>query len=541
MNKIVLSGLTICLSLLLFKPVNALDFRVNQLPNGQAFSCATCHVSPQGGGARNAFGWTVESEFLQQGNVVWGPLLASLDSDGDGVPNGVELQDPYGQWMIGQPAPGNSALVTKPGDNANHPLQPLTLHFTGMNPHIGQLLWVRVVDKSSGHEMGRVKSAQVPGADFDLALPALIEGGSYRIDFWADHNGNGTYDSPPTDHAWRLSAENVVGDTEIDFAHNANFTDIGWDYGLTVNFSGMSPVQSAIVTVRLVNWDTAEELSRLTIAPATQSSYKRVLGGLIPGIKTGLEVFADLNHNGRYDAPPTDRSWIRLLPAIAGDATYDFAYDNGFSELEWKALLTLNFHNMETHVGQMFELRVIDSDFAEVVWEYSEEELSLPEFTLTAPVLRDGGNYRVDFYSDANENQTYDSPPDDHAWRIELDNISGSQFVNFNHNINFTDIDFPVSVENGDELKPLGFELGTNFPNPFNPSTVIPYRLEQSGMTDLTVYNLRGEKVANLFNGHQISGAYSIEWNAEGLATGVYIVRLTTDAGSRSLRAVLMK
>jgi hypothetical protein len=48
------------------------------------------------------------------------------------------------------------------------------------------------------------------------------------VDFYADHNGNGVYDPPPADHAWRLELNDVAGDSELDFTHNTNFTDIQW-------------------------------------------------------------------------------------------------------------------------------------------------------------------------------------------------------------------------------------------------------------------------------------------------------------------------
>lgn len=101
--------------------LSAKALRVGQIPNGSKLDCISCHNSQNGGDARNPFGKAVGTKFLVNGNVQWGPELAKLDSDGDGFTNGEELQDPNGDWKIGNPAPGNPDLVTNPGDPASKP------------------------------------------------------------------------------------------------------------------------------------------------------------------------------------------------------------------------------------------------------------------------------------------------------------------------------------------------------------------------------------------------------------------------------------
>lgn len=110
------------LVLLIAIDISAMDFRVNQIPNGGKFGCANCHVSPAGGGARNAFGQMVESKYLDfNGNVKWSAAMAAEDPDGDGFTNGQELQDPTGAWGAGDKAPGTASLVTNPGDRNSKP------------------------------------------------------------------------------------------------------------------------------------------------------------------------------------------------------------------------------------------------------------------------------------------------------------------------------------------------------------------------------------------------------------------------------------
>lgn len=94
-------------------PADARGFRIPQIPNGDVYGCANCHVSPGGGGARNSFGQQIGQDFLSDGAVVWGPELAALDADGDGVSNGAELGDPNGTWRTGDAAPGDRDAVTE--------------------------------------------------------------------------------------------------------------------------------------------------------------------------------------------------------------------------------------------------------------------------------------------------------------------------------------------------------------------------------------------------------------------------------------------
>lgn len=102
----------------------------------------------------------------------------------------------------------------------------LTVHFTGMTPHLNQkvTLFLRQID--NGIYRDTVVIPLVAGATFDIKSFKIKPGISYNIDFYADHNKNGVYNTPPVDHAWRLPLNTVKSDTIINFVHNTSFTDI---------------------------------------------------------------------------------------------------------------------------------------------------------------------------------------------------------------------------------------------------------------------------------------------------------------------------
>lgn len=90
--------------------------------------------------------------------------------------------------------------------------------------------------------------------------------------------------------------------------------------------------------------------------------------------------------------------------------------------------------------------------------------------------------------------------------------------------------------------------LHPNYPNPFNPSTIISYSLPEASLVRLDVYNVAGQHVASLVNGTKSAGNHEVQFDATQLASGVYFYTLKTGAdgagdgfGSQVRRMVLMK
>ena len=72
---------------------------------------------------------------------------------------------------------------------------------------------------------------------------------------------------------------------------------------------------------------------------------------------------------------------------------------------------------------------------------------------------------------------------------------------------------------------PEKFELDSNYPNPFNPTTTIPFSLPQAAHVSVEVYNVAGQRVATLTNKDYQAGRYNVPFDAHGLASGLYLIR----------------
>ncbi|HTX19908.1 MAG TPA: T9SS type A sorting domain-containing protein [Bacteroidota bacterium] len=88
---------------------------------------------------------------------------------------------------------------------------------------------------------------------------------------------------------------------------------------------------------------------------------------------------------------------------------------------------------------------------------------------------------------------------------------------------------------------PSSYALDQNFPNPFNPSTAIGYRLPATGYVTVKVFDELGREVATLVNSIQGAGAHTIRWNASGFASGVYIYEINAGNFRDVKKMVLMK
>ena len=93
---------------------------------------------------------------------------------------------------------------------------------------------------------------------------------------------------------------------------------------------------------------------------------------------------------------------------------------------------------------------------------------------------------------------------------------------------------------------PLAFNLYSNYPNPFNPTTSIKYDLPNKSMVNLTIYDVMGRKVMSLINDYKPAGSHSVQWNAtnylgEHVSAGMYIYIIQADDYRQVKKMILLK
>ena len=100
---------------------------------------------------------------------------------------------------------------------------------------------------------------------------------------------------------------------------------------------------------------------------------------------------------------------------------------------------------------------------------------------------------------------------------------------------------YPYAVNENKTPLPGDYKLMQNFPNPFNPSTTIKYKIASRVNVSLKVFDLYGKEAAVLVNQEKEAGEHSVKFDASGLSTGMYFYKLTAGSYSETRKLVLIK
>lgn len=92
---------------------------------------------------------------------------------------------------------------------------------------------------------------------------------------------------------------------------------------------------------------------------------------------------------------------------------------------------------------------------------------------------------------------------------------------------------------NVSELPPTYFI--SNFPNPFNPTTVIKYSIPKPERVNISVYDVLGSKVKELVNEEKEAGTHEAQFDASNLSSGIYFYRITTKDFLKTMKMLMLK
>jgi hypothetical protein len=102
-------------------------------------------------------------------------------------------------------------------------------------------------------------------------------------------------------------------------------------------------------------------------------------------------------------------------------------------------------------------------------------------------------------------------------------------------------VNISVTGVSENELNPTVFKLYNNYPNPFNPSTIIKYSIPESNFTTLKIYDAIGNEVAVLVDEVKSAGTYQVDFNASALSSGIYFYTIKAGSFNQTNKMILTK
>jgi len=103
----------------------------------------------------------------------------------------------------------------------------------------------------------------------------------------------------------------------------------------------------------------------------------------------------------------------------------------------------------------------------------------------------------------------------------------------------------PVSIEDDTIITPISSQLYQNYPNPFNPTTTIKFSIPEDSEIEISVYNIKGQKVKHLIRNQLSAGLHSIVWNGKDafgkkIGSGVYLYKLNVNGKTEAVKKCLL-
>jgi len=238
--------------------------------------------------------------------------------------------------------------------------------------------------------------------------------------------------------------------------------------------------------------------------------------------------FFGLSKIGTQDVPPT-ASEFRVVPQADTVTNYliKFGADSG-STLWCDPTFELGFASYQDNIAPRAEAKTLLKDAGANVW--GVKYISATTRAMYASFDVGSLQFRSDTSKAAGSDPKYKWVPTD------VGALPNAFFAA--HKV--------TSVQPVNGSVPAQFELGQNFPNPFNPTTTIEYTVPARANVEIAIYNILGQKVATVINDMHEAGSHRATWNgrdASGktVASGVYFYSLKSGSFEQVKKMMLMK
>jgi len=102
-------------------------------------------------------------------------------------------------------------------------------------------------------------------------------------------------------------------------------------------------------------------------------------------------------------------------------------------------------------------------------------------------------------------------------------------------------VGYPTYINENNITFPDKFSMQQNYPNPFNPTTQIRFGLPKASQVKIEVYNMLGQRVAELLNEHKKAGYHSVEFDGSNFSSGVYFYKIQAGYFTQVRKMLLVK
>jgi len=246
----------------------------------------------------------------------------------------------------------------------------------------------------------------------------------------------------------------------------------------------------------------------------------------------GKEPFDDVNGNCTYDEGEwyQDRNSNNIWDA--GEEFDVFSYydsENSKFILQWNNVSNgEDDENCPDCVKNTFQLQLLDQDFyanivnqGDIVFVYQETH-----------DIDENGNFST---------IGIESPDQNFGSQVVFNDGDSNITPNLNngYSIKFSADNNPLEVNDNNLDKE--FSLLKAYPNPFNPSLSIEYRLNKASEVSISIYDINGRLIETILDAYQTIGNHKLNWTSKNEATGVYIIKLDLGMDIYTKRVVLLK